>query len=197
MSRLTIAALAAAIATSAIALTDAMTRGLTGDDSIFADGSAVPVVEALGDVVHIACYALLVAVLVLVAGPLFAGHPWRQILRWALVVAYGLMALGMAAGLLGPGPDGALAVVVTVGFFAMLLLPGVLGLTLLIQHDRSPSAFLLTLTLPAAVLMFVLPEGWAHPGYAETFANVGLALLGVGSAVPADRGGRVAAASAT
>lgn len=196
MSRLNVAALAAAIATSAIALTDAMTRGLTGADSVFADGSAAPVLEAIGDIVHIACYVLLVAVLIVVADPLFAGRPWRQILRWALVVAYGTMAIGMTAGLLGAGSGGVLAVAVTVGFFAMLLLPGVLGITLLVRRDRSLSAVLLTLTLPAVVLMFVLPDGWAHPGYAETFANIGLALLGVGAPVAAHGARRVPAASA-
>lgn len=196
MSRLTIAALSAAVATSAIALFDALTRAITGVDSVFADGSAHPAVALAGGVVHIACYALIVAVLFTAAAQVFDGRPWRNTLRWALAIAYGTMAIGMAVGLFGVEPNGVMGIAVTIGFFAMLVLPGVLGITLLVQRDRSVAAWLLMLALPAMVLMFVLPEMWAHPGYAEAFSNVGLALLGTPAAVAAGQPGRLVARGA-
>lgn len=178
MSRLSLAALVSVIALSAIALTDAITHGLTGTYSVFADGGPLPVVAMIGGLVHAACYALLVAVLFSVASPLFARRPWRNVLRWGLAAAYGAMAVGMVVTAFGMTPTGVLEIVINLGFFAMLLLPAALGITLLIQRDRSPSAWLLTLSLLGIVAMFVLPEAWAHPAYAETFAAVGLALLG-------------------
>ncbi len=182
MSRIRIAALISAIATSTIALADALTRIVTGSDSVFADGSALPFVSAVGGAVHVACYALIVVVLFTVAAPVFRGRPWRSVVRWALAAVYGTMAIGLTVHLFGIEPEGVLGIAVNVGFFGMLLFPAVLGITLLVQGDRSPSAWLLMLTVPATALMFVLPESAAHPGYAETLANLGLALLGVGAA---------------
>ncbi|MRX44211.1 hypothetical protein [Agromyces kandeliae] len=182
MSRIRLAALICAIATSAIALSDALTRIVTGSDSVFADGSPLPFVSAVGGAVHVACYALIVVVLFTVAAPVFRGRPWRSVVRWALAAVYGTMAIGLTVHLFGIEPEGVLGIAVNVGFFGMLLLPAVLGITMLVQGDRSPSAWLLMLTLPATALLFVLPESAAHPGYAETLANLGLVLLGVGVA---------------
>ncbi|BDZ63772.1 hypothetical protein [Agromyces mangrovi Wang et al. 2018] len=192
MSRIRIAALVAAIATSAIALTDALIRIFTGRDSVFAYGSALPVVETVGGIIHVACYALIVVVLFTVAAPGFRGRPWRNVVRWALAFVYGAMAVGLGASLFGLEITGVLELIVNIGFFGMLLFPFALGVTMLIQRDRSASAWLLTLTLPAVVLMFVLPAVAAHPGYAETLANLGLALLGFPAVRATSRAGRVA-----
>ncbi|WP_353807291.1 hypothetical protein [Agromyces sp. SYSU T00194] len=196
MSRIRIAALVAAIATSAIALTDAFTRILTGTDSVFAEGGPLPVVETIGGTIHVACYVLVVVVLFTVAAPVFRGRPWRNVVRWALAFVYGAMAVGIGASLFGLEIAGVLELVVNIGFLGMLLFPFALGITMLVQRDRSASAWLLALTLPAVVLMFVLPEAAAHPGYAETFANLGLALLGASAATAPARGVRVTASTA-
>jgi hypothetical protein len=74
--------------------------------------------------------------------------------------------------------------VANVVFLVMLLGPPALGITVLVQGERTPSAFLMAACVPALGLLillgFVAPD-WAHPAYLETVVNFGLALLGVGA----------------
>ena len=55
--------LAGAAVLSSIALFDAMTHGLTGHGSVFADGSTMPWLLAAGDIAHGAAYLSLLLVL--------------------------------------------------------------------------------------------------------------------------------------
>lgn len=173
-------AVISAVLVSGIALTDAITQGLTGAASVFTGGGAL---ATAGDIIHAICFGAIVAVLLTVAAPVFEGRPWRQVLRWTLVVAYGVMTIGMMLGALGVSP-GLLEVLFNLVFALQLLAPAALGITLLVQGDRSPSAWLLAGTIAAFGLMFALgatAPAWAHPAYTEVLADVGLALVGVGS----------------
>jgi len=79
---------------------------------------------------------------------------------------------------------GPLGMVADIASLVMLLGPTALGITMLVQGERAPSAFLMSASVPALCLMILLglvAPHWAHPAYMETVVNFGLALLGVGA----------------
>jgi len=85
-------ALAAAVATSAIALYDAAHHGLTGQYSQFSADSAYPNVALLSDVIHGLNYAALAAIMILVSREIGAGR-WRRGIGWSLAVLFGIFAV--------------------------------------------------------------------------------------------------------
>lgn len=188
-SRLAVAALAAAAGLSAIALTDAVTHGLTGSYSVFSDESGVSVLWALSGFVHAAAYLLGAAVLVARGRDVDGGSRARGILRWVLVA--GLVSLGVSfvvitvAGVVTGSvwvPPAAVGSVVGVSFALVMLGPAVLGLTLLRRPGWRVAAVTMAASLPLlvlTVLLGVLGSDFAHPAYAEVAAALGVALVGL------------------
>jgi hypothetical protein len=186
-------ALPAAVGLSAIALFDAVTHGLTGHWSVFADDTDVPAALAVGCVVHGLAYA----------GGLRVLYAERQRLRanrgatvfgWLLFATFAPLAAGFL--LLAPFQayghfDGAYAVlgpVIGIAFGLQFLAATGLGLSLL-RHPETGVGSRMLAALPlvmglTALLALVAPD-WAHPAYVETVTIVGAALFG--TAVPARR----------
>ncbi|MEX5269565.1 hypothetical protein [Kocuria sabuli] len=154
---------------------------------------APPAVAWLVRLVHLATEAALVAVLLRNAPVIDAGRRSRKVLRLLVVVAMGAyMVYGVLFDLAGPpveeiwrGPAGgfpwwfdAMNVVGLVG----LVGPWVLGITMLVQGDRSTAARLLAVAAPVAVVTHLLPAvlgaSWAGLPLAGVLTSFGLALLG-------------------
>ncbi len=185
MSRLTKFAVLMAALVSAIALQDALTQGFTGHASALSDepGQTVPWLANLGSAVHILAYVAFIAVMLRFGTVIDAGRRVRTALRWPLIVAYGVIAVVLTAMEVTNTVGGPLGMVANVVFLVMLLGPPALGVTMLLQGERTPSAYLMTASVPALGLTIVLglvAPDWAHPAYMETVVNFGLALLGVG-----------------
>jgi hypothetical protein len=186
-------ALLGAAATSAIALTDAITHGVTHDSSAFVDESAHPALIALVGVAHGLTYLALCAVLVR-EGFRFAGvNRVARGTRLVLVVSLGALSPGYAlltpfVGFTGVEHAAGYAVwegIATVAFAGLILGSLVLGLALLPSRALGVGASVLALMLPIAALTALvgwLAPAWAHPAYLETTLHVGIALLGVGAA---------------
>jgi len=182
-------ALIGATLTSALALTDAATHGITGEYSWFADDSGVRGAQVFAAIVHGLTYAALGFVLVREATLIDAAGRLRAGLRTVLVCALGLLAavfLFVAPFVGSPDEAGAVGVVLgvlmTAGFFVLLLGSLVIGPLLLRAPGLRTGARVLTAMLPILGITIVLAfvaTAWAHPGYLETAMQFGLALLGV------------------
>ena len=187
-------AVVAAAATSAIALTDAVTHGLTGEYSVFADDSGNTPMLVVSSVAHGLTYAALAWVLHREAGRFAGANRAARLFRWVMLATLAFFAFGFVI----PQPimtvagttSGTLVTIwggaATVMFIAMLA--GALGLGLALVRNRplGYGARMLSLLLPVAAvtaLLGWLAPGWAHPAYAETVLHFGLALLGVGAPV--------------
>lgn len=163
-----------------------------------------PAVEWLVRLVHLAAEAGLIAVLLRNARAIDAGRRSRTVLRLVLVgtlVAY--LVFTTALSLLVPetgdlwrgAADGwpwwfdVLRVVGMIGLVA----PWALGITMLVQGDRSPAARLLAVAVPVyavtLLLPFVLGGAWGALPLVGILTSVGLALLG--ARAPADVPARV------
>lgn len=182
-------ALIGATATSAIALGDAMTHGLTGGYSIFADDSGVPWASALSYTVHGLTYVAFAFVLVAERRRLDAVNRGARVARWVLLVAFGVLAFIM----LGLSPVrgvlrawGLLTVFETVAglsFLAMFLGGIALGAALWRRSGFHVESRLLVGIVGALglVLLFAwLAPGFAHPAYMETMLHFGIAITGAG-----------------
>lgn len=186
-------ALPAAVGLSAIAIFDAVTHGLTGHWSVFADDSGVPVALAVCSVVHGLAYAGALWVQYAERGRIRANRA-ASVFSWLLFAAFVPLAAGFL--LLAPfeayghfeGAYAALAPVIGVAFGLQFLAATGLGLSLL-RHPETGVGSRMLAALPlvmglTALLAFVAPD-WAHPAYVETVTIVGVALLG--TATPARR----------
>lgn len=201
-------ALGCAAVTSAMALTDAVTHGLTGGPSPFGDESAGAAVSLVTNLAHGGTYLALAWVLYAERDRLSATGPFSRVLAFVVAVSLTLLAFGFLVVLPvtdavgrepGPVADGLFGA----AFFGLIFGSLVLGLSLL----RSPGLRYAARTLAAMVpvlgvtlLLDVLGSGFAHPAYLETTLHFGLAILGVDAvahaAAPADEG-RAATSSAT
>ena len=180
-------ALTGAAVTSAIALFDAATHGITGDYSVFSDESGVRPVKVLGDLAHGMTYVALCLVLVREATLIAAAGRVQAVLRRVLVGSLTLLAAGFL--LVAPfleSPDSAagtaLGVVMSVGFSGMILGSLLIGPLLLRAPGLRIGARVLTAMLPVfgvTILLQFVATAWAHPAYLETTLHFGLALLGV------------------
>jgi hypothetical protein len=184
MPRINKIAIVMAALVSSIALYDALVHAFTGHYSAFSDDPihGVAWVATAGSIVHGLCYMALIAVLVRHAAVIDGGRTLRKVLRIILIGAYGaIIIVGSAITVLG-NTESPLGLVATALFIPMLLVPPILGTTLLVQGDRTPSAFLLAASVAVlglvVLLSFIAPD-WAHPGYVEATVNLGLALLGI------------------
>ena len=186
-------ALLGAAGTSAIALSDAVTHGLTGHYSVFADTSGNAPVQALGQLLHGLTYLALSLVLVREAGRFAAANRVARGCRWVVLVSLATLASGfvlVAPVLAFTGTDvgrpheiwGGIA---GIAFIGMILCSLVLGLALLPSRALGVGARVLALMLPVAgltALIAWLASAWAHPAYLETTLHFGLATLGLGTA---------------
>jgi hypothetical protein len=189
-------ALVGATATSAIALGDAMTHGLTGEYSIFADDSGVAWAGAVSYAVHGLTYVALGAVLLAERHRLDAVNRGARVARWVLLVAFGALALIMLAlsPVRGPLRDaGLLPVIETVAglsFLAMFLAGVALGVALWRHDEFHLESRLLTgivAALGLVLLLAWLAPAFAHPAYLETMLHFGIATTGAGLHVRAGR----------
>jgi hypothetical protein len=198
MNRLIWAALVAATAVAAIALTDAVTHGLTGEFSMFADGGPEWAYNA-STAVHGILYALLVAVLVVEGRRIDDGRRSVRWVRRVLVVLLAVMAVSFLLGVaVRTDPPGWLLALTTAGFVLSFPVSGVLGILLLRSPGRLLPAVLLTAVLGGlglTLLLAALGSDFAHPAYAEALQFFGVALLGVRA--PTIRRPRATVASAT
>lgn len=183
-------ALAGAVGTSAIALGDALTHGLTGDYSIAADDSGVLWAYLVSAVVHGLTYAAFLLLLVHQRGSIDARGRAARLLRRVLVGAFGILAVVFL--LLSPVRDGVAALgllpvvegVAGVAFLAMFVAGVGLGFALWRSPEHRAASRLLVGLLPVLAVTLVL--GWlapdfAHPAYLETMLHFGIALLGLGT----------------
>ncbi|TRW42855.1 hypothetical protein [Georgenia yuyongxinii] len=196
MSRTNAIALICTLLLAVLAIGDALAYPLTGV-SLASDRNGTgshlegPLWEGLVNVIHGIAYLAPVLVLLTVARHVFHRRPWRQVLRWLSVVGMTLMGVGFLFSALLPGfAVDLIEMFLGVGFLVTLVVPGALGVTLLVQGDRSPSAWLLAAAPVALVAAFALDafgSPWAHPGYGEALGYCGYALLGWRSTVSVGR----------
>lgn len=191
-------ALGGAVATSAIALTDAATRGLTGQDSVFADSYGVTWQMLLGNAVHGLTYLAFAVLLVHEAARLDAVGTWTRRVRRVLVLTFGFMALAFLVlfplmELLDSVVVDAFGAAGGISFLLMFLFSSALGVTLVRRPEFRPAAVLLCSVVPVILLTVALAlapfaSGFAHPAYAETAVHFGIALLGYRAAGTVTRG---------
>lgn len=179
---------------SAIALFDAVTHGLTGQSSAFADDSAHQGIATFGGVVHGVAYVAL-AVVLLRERALFTSRLTIG-LRYLLLGAFAIFSVlfliatplvylttGRAALPEDHALSGVLGLVATAAFLAMLLGGTILGLTQVRRASLGLGGRVLIALAPVlgvTVLLGVLAPDWTHPGYLETTLNLGVSLIGVG-----------------
>ncbi|QZY28213.1 hypothetical protein [Nocardioides coralli] len=198
LSRHHTVALAAAGCMSAVAITDAVTHGLTGHYSVFSDESENWPALVLSAVVHGLAYVALAWVLLREGDRFAATNRVARATRWVVIACLGVLAAGflLIQPFLDPrgGYDGALyetfGVLVGPAFLGMLLGSMGLGLALLRSPALGIGPRMLALMLPVlgvTVLLGWLAPAWAHPAYLETTFSFGLALLGVRATQPATR----------
>jgi hypothetical protein len=180
MTRTGTAAVTIAIIGSAFSLVDAVYGGITGHATIWDDASGHRWAIAAVNVLLIALFAVLVAVVVQQADRIDgASRPARWIRRPLLVdlaVLAGVFVIGTVLGRY-PAP---VELVAGIAFMLMFLLGAGLGLSLLRRRDLRVAAILLSAPLaliPVAALVDALAPGWGHPGYAESALYLGLAIL--------------------
>jgi hypothetical protein len=197
MKVLPIAALVGATVMSSIALSDAIWVGnLPETPSPWTAGPEF--LLRLVDFGHAVPYLLLAAVLIRLGARIDAGRKFVCIVRWALVVGFGIFGLTFGWGAIAdPGgkPSGVAEILLSVAFVATFLVPIVLGFSLIRRKElRLPVILLIS---PVVLLPLIIAVGsfstWAHPAYLETAINFGVALLALAVAWPAESRGRVPA----
>jgi hypothetical protein len=201
-------AVAGSLGLSAIALTDAMTHGITGHGSVFADDSSHNSVILLGEAVHGLAYVGMALVLWGAGGDFRTYGRVVRGVRLLLVGAFAALAVDMLAMapvvvLTGGYEDSPLVgvdeVFATTAFLAMLLGALALGIATIRRNELGLGGQVLRLMVPVVLatigLGFVAPD-WAHPGYLETTVNFGISLIGVGAVATVRRETSVAFTSA-
>lgn len=181
MKLLPIAGLAAAAMLSTIAITDALWQGFqNGAPAPWGWGGEAWMVAGM-NIGHVVAYVLIALILVVNGSRIDSGGFVRWVRR-LLVGTFGLFAVMIIWGLItGSTAEslGVLQVGADILFFALLLLPIILGFALLRRRALLLPAALLAGSLVPVILMFVLSGAtlFAHPAYAEVMALFGVALL--------------------
>lgn len=186
------AALIPNLGLAAIALNDAVTRALTGQDSIAASTSGNAVVIAIAAIIHGLAYLGIVMVLWREADAFRTANRFAQVLRRVLMVTFGFMGLAMllVETWRPQGADGseglaaAWGLVGSAAFMVMLLGSCLLGFALLRNNPLGIGGRILLGILPAfglVVLLGAIGSPWEHPGYIEFVQGVGMSLLGAGA----------------
>lgn len=181
MKLLPLAGVAGAATLSTIAITDALWQGFQNNAPPpwnFQDGH--PWMIAGINFGHALPYLLLMVVLIQVGPRLDTGGYVRWVRR-LLIVAFALFAAMTIWGLVTGANESALGIfeiVPTILFFALLLLPVMLGVPLLRRRALRLPAILLAGSLLAVIGAFAISASpFAHPAYAEAMALFGVALL--------------------
>lgn len=175
-------ALAGALGLSGIAIFDAITHGLTGHWSMFADDGEVPWVMAVGDLVHGLAYTGALAVLHTERRRIHANRA-ASIFGWLLFVAFVPLAIGFLLSSIPPARDTVLelgGVVIGVAFGLQFIAALGLGLSLVRHPETGVGSRVLLAFLPVVgvtVALAILAKDWAHPAYVETVVIIGTALL--------------------
>lgn len=184
-------ALIAGLGLSAIALNDAVTHGLTGHWSVFADEGPTWIV-ATGDVIHGLAYAGGLAVLRAERSRIHANRA-ASIFGWLLFAAFVPLAVGFLLGGIVPLRDtlmNAGGPVIGIAFLLQFVAALGLGLSLAKHPETGVGSRILLAVLPViglTVLLALVAADWAHPAYVETVTIVGVALLGVSGRPPSTR----------
>jgi hypothetical protein len=190
MSVLSKLALVLAVATSGLALYDALVGGTTGELTFLDAESGMSLGLMLGSVIHAAAYVILALLLRAHADRIDAGSKVRRGLRIGLAVSYVLMAVFFGpvityAWATGTDPDnlpGLLAVPAGLGFVGLFAFTIALGMALLkVAGMRMPGLVLTGVVagLGVTALLGALGSDFAHPAYPETLAYIGTALTGI------------------
>ena len=186
MSALFRVSIVGASLTSAIALSGAVYHGLTGREIelLTESGATWPILVA--SLIHGFTYAALAAVLLAAAARVDRGSRIRRWLRWLLAACFAVMAAVFTLGSpvlakAGHEPPAVLGVPAAGAFFGMFLLSIALGVATVKVPALRTSSVLLILVAPTLLVIVglgALDSDFAHPGYAETLVNFGVALLG-------------------
>ena len=199
MSPLTKLTLTLAVATSGVALLDAVLGGLTGEPTVLAAESGMSLALLFGSLLHAAAYVALALLLHVHGDRIDAGSRTRRVTRIGLQVSYLVMALFFGPAVTGAWVTGAdpsdlpglLTLPAALGFAGLFLCTIALGIALLkVPGMRLPALVLTAVTagIGLTIMLGALDSDFAHPAYPEALAYVGTALIGVASVPrPVDR----------
>ncbi len=167
-----------------IALFDAVTHGITGHTSEFADDSGAPWLADLGNALHGLAYLTAAAALWQHRVRIDAVGRVARAAYWVVLSSVAVLAVAFlfVMPLLDLSNLPTLVSVGATGAFAGMLLGGpVLGVALLRRDEMRPGNVLLASMVPVlalTILVGLAAPAWAHPAYLETVSALGLALLG-------------------
>jgi hypothetical protein len=180
MMQLERTALGAAVVLSVVSIADAVLRATSDVAPVWDDEVGTTWVVVASNLLLVATFALLAAVLVRDAEGIDEGSGAVRWVRRLLAADLAVLATGFVfVSFVDLGVFGAVA---GVAFLAMFLLGAVLGGLLLRRRDVRLPAALMVAVVPLIGLAFAaeaLAPGWGHPGYAETALYLGIALLGL------------------
>ena len=183
MMQLERAALGAAVVLSVVSIGDAVLRATSDAIPPWDDEAGTTWVVVATNLVMVATFALLAAVLVRNASRIDEGSGVRRWIRRLLAVDLGILAAGFLVVNVVEGD--VVGAVAGITFVAMFVVGVALGATLLHRPDVRVPAVLMVAVVPVIALTFALEAlapGWGHPGYAETALYLDIALLGLGTA---------------
>ncbi len=181
-------AMVGAVATSALAFTDAVTVAVSGQNLV-GEADAANLTLLWTGLVHGLTYVALAWLLVVQRRRIDAGSRVRTVTRWALTASYLLLLPFFLVGVLQVTlTDSTVAdlptlyeVTAGVGFAGMFLSSIVLGFALWRATDLRPASRTLSLGvlagIGATIALAVVASDWAHPAYAEAAVYLGTALL--------------------
>ncbi|TFV91225.1 hypothetical protein [Blastococcus sp. CT_GayMR16] len=183
MMQLERTALGAAVVLSVVSIGDAVARATSDAVPPWDDEAGTTWVIVAINLVMVATFALLAAVLVCNAERIDEGSGAVRWIRRLLAVDLAILATGYL--LVNVVDSDILGATAGVTFLAMFILGAVLGGLLLRRPDVRVPAVLMVGVVPVIALSLVLEAmapGWGHPGYAETALYIGIALLGLSAA---------------
>jgi peptidoglycan/LPS O-acetylase OafA/YrhL len=176
-------ALGAAVVLSVVSVGDAVVRATTDVVPPWDDESTTTWALVATNLLMMATFGLLAAVLVRNAERIDAGSGAVRWIRRVFAADLAVLATGyLLVSVAGSEAFGAIA---GIAFLVMFVLGAVLGGVLLRRPDVRVPAALMVAPVPIIGLTFALEAlapGWGHPGYAETALYLGIALLGLTTA---------------
>ncbi len=186
-------ALVAGTMVSVVALSDAVTKGLTGHGA-FDEGSQHPALILAASLVHTFTYLALLTVVVRERRRFIAANRFARVLRYVLMACLGWFVLATVVldpifwlgGISMDSSVGAIGGSVgSAAFLGMILSSLLLGLAVLRNNPLGIGGRILGAMAPVLgilVLLGFVANSWVHPAYLEVIINYGVALIGVGAA---------------